>query len=131
MSDNRFLAKLASDLDKPRGFAVLSRTGVAAFLADKPVSMLLGGGHWVQRSLAADGIAVIGQLATLGERELAARYGRIGVRIARLARSEDERGVDACAGGLDFSGNYPASRRSRCGRWRMPCGRCANESRHA
>ena len=43
----------------------------------------------MQRRLAADGIALIGQLARLGERELAARYGRLGARLARLARGED------------------------------------------
>jgi DNA polymerase IV len=42
LSDNKFLAKLASDLDKPRGFAALSRSEAAAFFADKPVSMLWG-----------------------------------------------------------------------------------------
>ncbi len=83
LSDTKFLAKLASDLDKPRGFAVLSRTEAPVFLADKPVSMLWGVGAAMHRRLARDGIAVIGQLATLGERELAARYGRIGARIAQ------------------------------------------------
>ena len=43
LSDNKFLAKLASDLDNPRGFAVLSRSEAADFLADKLVSMLCGG----------------------------------------------------------------------------------------
>ena len=97
LSDNKFLAKLASDLDKPRGFAVLSRSEAPAFLADKPVAMLWGVGAAMQRRLAGDGIARIGQLAVLGERELAARYGRIGARLARLARGEDDRTVDAHA----------------------------------
>ena len=51
----------------------------------------------MQRRLAGDGIAVIGQLAVFGERELAARYVRIGARLARLARGEDDRTVDAHA----------------------------------
>jgi DNA polymerase-4 len=93
LSDNKFLAKIASDLDKPRGFAILSRSEAAAFLADKPVSLLWGVGAAMQRRLAGDGIALIGQLAELGDRELAARYGRIGARIARLARGEDDRTV--------------------------------------
>ena len=47
----------------------------------------------MQRRLAADGITLIGQLAALGERELAFRYGRMGARIARLARGDDHRAV--------------------------------------
>ncbi len=85
LSDSKFLAKIASDLDKPRGFAVLSRAEAPAFLAAKPVSLLWGVGAALQRRLAGDGITLIGQLAALGERELAARYGRIGMRLAHLA----------------------------------------------
>ncbi len=97
LSDSKFLAKLASDLDKPRGFAVLSRSEAPAFLADKPVALLWGVGAAMQRRLAADGIALIGQLAEVGERELAARYGRAGARMVRLARGEDSRAVDSHA----------------------------------
>jgi DNA polymerase-4 len=97
LSDNKFLAKLASDLDKPRGFAVIARSEAPAFLADKPVELLWGVGAAMQRRLAADGIALIGQLAELGERELAARYGRAGARMVRLARGEDSRAVDSHA----------------------------------
>ena len=93
LSDTKFLAKIASDLDKPRGFAVLSREDAPAFLAERPVSLLWGVGGAMQRRLAADGIALIGQLAMLSEHDLAARYGRIGLRLARLARGEDERMV--------------------------------------
>ena len=97
LSDNKFLAKLASDLDKPRGFAVLSHSEAPAFLADKPVALLWGVGMATQRRLAADGITLIGQLTRLDERELAARYGRLGARMARLARGQDYRTVDAHA----------------------------------
>jgi DNA polymerase IV len=94
LSYNKFLAKLASDLDKPRGFAVIGRAEAVTFLADKPVGWLWGVGGAMQRRLAADGIARIGQLAALDPRELATRYGRFGRRLAQLARGEDDRSVD-------------------------------------
>jgi DNA polymerase IV len=93
LSDSMFLAKIASDLDKPRGFAVLGRSDASAFFADKPVSLLWGVGTALQRRLAADGIVLIGQLAALGGRELAVRYGRIGAHLARLAQGVDDRAV--------------------------------------
>lgn len=103
LSDNKFLAKIASDLDKPRGFAVLSRGAAPAFLADKPVSLLWGVGAALQRRLAADGIMLIGQLAALAEHELAARYGRLGEHLARLARGIDNRAVMADASAKSIS----------------------------
>jgi len=101
LSYNKFLAKLASELDKPRGFAVIGRAEARGFLADKPVGWLWGVGGAMQRRLAADGITRIGQLGALDERDLAARYGRIGLRLGRLARGEDGRHVDP--GGLTKS----------------------------
>jgi DNA polymerase-4 len=94
LSYNKFLAKLASDLDKPRGFAVIGREEAKGFLADKPVGWLWGVGAAMQRRLAADGIMRIDQLAALDPRELATRYGRLGRRLGQLARGEDERRVD-------------------------------------
>jgi DNA polymerase-4 len=95
LSYNKFLAKIASDLDKPRGFAVIGRGDAASFLADKPVGLLWGVGAAMQRRLAADGIALIGQLRALDEREMARRYGKMGLRLAHLARGEDARQVEA------------------------------------
>ncbi|HEV8680563.1 MAG TPA: DNA polymerase IV [Stellaceae bacterium] len=94
LSYNKFLAKLASDLDKPRGFAVIGRGEAVAFLADKPVGWLWGVGGAMQRRLAADGIMRIGQLRALDPVEMARRYGRIGGRLAQLARGDDNRRVD-------------------------------------
>jgi DNA polymerase IV len=93
LSDNKFLAKIASELDKPRGFAVLSGTEAPEFLARKPVSLLWGVGAAMQRRLARDGITLIGQLAEIGGSELTSRYGRMGARLAHLARGEDDRAV--------------------------------------
>src|SRR3954447_17695970 len=70
LSYNKFLAKLASDLDKPRGFAVLGRTEATGFLADKPVDWLWGVGRAMHRRRAADGILRIGQLRGLDRRDL-------------------------------------------------------------
>jgi DNA polymerase-4 len=93
LSDNKFLAKIASDLDKPRGFTVLSGSEAPTFLAGKPVALLWGVGTAMQRRLAGDGITQIGQLAEIGDRELASRYGQVGARLAHLARGEDDRAV--------------------------------------
>ncbi|HEV2186306.1 MAG TPA: DNA polymerase IV, partial [Stellaceae bacterium] len=95
LSYNKFLAKVASDLDKPRGFAVIGRGDANSFLADKPVGLLWGVGAAMQRRLAADGIALIGQLRALDDREMARRYGKMGLRLAHLARGEDSRQVEA------------------------------------
>jgi len=94
LSYNKFLAKIASDLDKPRGFAAIGRAEARTFLAARPVGLLWGVGPVLQRRLARDGITRIGELAGIGEDELAARYGRIGRRLWSCARGEDDRPVD-------------------------------------
>jgi DNA polymerase IV len=94
LSYNKFLAKIASDLDKPRGFAVLGRGEALDFLAPRSVGLIWGVGAALQRKLAGDGIATIAELRQRDERELVARYGAIGRRLARFARGEDERRVD-------------------------------------
>jgi DNA polymerase IV len=95
LSCNKFLAKIASDLDKPRGFAVLGGTEAAAFLAPKPVTLIFGVGKMSQQRLARDGLRTIGDLQRAGESELRRRYGVEGARLARLARGLDDRPVRA------------------------------------
>ena len=94
LSYNKFLTKIASDLDKPRGFAVIGRTEARSFLAGKPVGLLWGVGKAMQKRLAGDGITLIGELACIDEEELVARYGKIGRRLYQCARGEDDRPVD-------------------------------------
>jgi DNA polymerase-4 len=94
LSYNKFLAKIASDLDKPRGFAVLGRGEALDFLAPKSVGLIWGVGAALQQKLARDGITTIGELRQRNERELRERYGVIGGRLARFARGEDDRTVD-------------------------------------
>jgi DNA polymerase-4 len=94
LSYNKFLAKIASDLDKPRGFAAIGRAEALDFLAPKPVGIIWGVGAAFGRRLQRDGIATIADLRHRPERELVARYGRIGRRLACFARGEDDRPVD-------------------------------------
>jgi DNA polymerase-4 len=94
LSCNKFLAKLASELDKPRGFAVIGIREAVAFLRDKPIAMIRGAGAALQARLARDGITRIGQLQDANERDLAKRYGSTGLWLYRLAHAEDPRRVD-------------------------------------
>lgn len=94
LSYNKFLAKIASDLDKPRGFAAIGRAEAIGFLADRPVSLLWGVGKSLESRLRRDGITRIGQLQQVAERELVGRYGVIGSRLYRFSRGEDTRRVE-------------------------------------
>jgi len=93
LSYNKFLAKIASDLDKPRGFALIGQAEAADFLADKPVGLLWGVGAALQKRLARDDIYRIGELRNIAEAELVRRYGVIGTRLSRFARGIDGRAV--------------------------------------
>jgi len=95
LSCNKFLAKVASDLDKPRGFAVLSAKDAPAFLAPKPVNFIFGVGAVTAARYARDGFHRIADLQQAGEIELMRRYGDEGWRLSRLSRGIDERKVDA------------------------------------
>jgi DNA polymerase-4 len=94
LSCNKFLAKVASDIDKPRGFAVLGAHDAPAFLASKPVSFIFGVGAVSAARYARDGFNRIADLQRAGETELMRRYGEEGRRLSRLAHGIDERKVD-------------------------------------
>jgi len=94
LSFNKFLAKMASDLDKPRGFAMIGRVEAVSFLRGKPVSFIRGAGQAMQSRLAADGITTIAQLQDADARILAKRYGETGLWLHRLANAVDNRKVD-------------------------------------
>lgn len=95
LSCNKFLAKIASDLDKPRGFAVLSQSEAPGFLAPKPVSFIFGVGKAGAARYARDGFHRIADLQRAGEVDLARRYRDEGRRLARLACGIDTRPVRA------------------------------------
>jgi DNA polymerase-4 len=94
LAANKFLAKIASDLDKPRGFAVLGKAEAQSFLADKPVSLIFGVGKVAAQRFAKDGFRLISDLQKADERDLMRRYGSEGQRLFRLARGIDVRAVD-------------------------------------
>lgn len=94
LSFNKFLAKLASELDKPRGFAVIGKAEALTFLRDKPVGFIRGAGAALQARLARDGITHIAQLQDLSQKELAQRYGNTGLWLHRLSHAEDSRSVE-------------------------------------
>lgn len=94
LSYNKFLAKVASDLDKPRGFSVIGQSEAVEFLEEKPVGLLWGVGTVLQKNLAKDGIDTIGQLRHFDEATLVKRYGIIGQRLFHFSRGHDHRTID-------------------------------------
>ena len=91
LSYNKFLAKLASERDKPRGFFVIGQAEAKAFLASQPIGVIWGIGRATQKQLEKDGITHIAQLQKMEARTLAARYGELGLRLAGLVHGEDKR----------------------------------------
>ncbi len=89
----KFLAKIASDLDKPRGFSVIGKGEALDFLAAQPVTKIWGVGKAFAATLKRDGITQIKQLQTMEESDLIKRYGGMGQHIWRLARADDRRSV--------------------------------------
>lgn len=94
LSYNKFLAKLASDLDKPAGFAVIGKAETKSFLAGKPVGILRGVGPALQAKLAKAGIATVGQLQSNTVHALTARAGDSAAWLHRMANGEDDSPVD-------------------------------------
>ncbi|SFB03993.1 DNA polymerase-4 [Poseidonocella pacifica] len=95
LSHNKFLAKIASDLDKPNGFAVIGAAETPNFLHDKPVRLIWGVGQATQSSLDAAGIHTFADLLRWDRRDLHDRFGSMGERLWHLARGQDQRRVSA------------------------------------
>lgn len=93
LSQNKFLAKLASDLDKPRGYSVLALADAPAFLAPRPVTYIWGVGPAMGAALAKAGFRLIADLQRAEEADLMRAFGAEGLRLHRLARGIDSREV--------------------------------------
>jgi DNA polymerase-4 len=94
LAANKFLAKIASDLDKPRGFSVIGAAEAKAFLAPRPVGLLPGVGPAMVRSLEGAGLFTIGDIAAAEPKRLAGLFGAHGLRLHALAHGRDTRPVD-------------------------------------
>ncbi|HEX2559541.1 DNA polymerase IV [Phenylobacterium sp.] len=94
LAANKFLAKIASDLDKPRGFSVIGGAEAQTFLAPRPVGILPGVGPAMMRSLAQAGFTTVGDIARADVKVLATRFGAHGLRLHQLAHGRDTRAVN-------------------------------------
>lgn len=131
LSANKFLAKIASDLDKPRGFSIIAGDEAAAFLADRPVGILPGIGESARNRLAALNIHRVGDLSRADPVRLQASSAAMPCASSILPR--------AATGGRSARAGRPRASRPRppsppissgsriCGR---SCGGCARRSRH-
>ena len=95
LAPNKYLAKIASDMQKPRGFTVLAREHVLAILAPMDVGRMWGVGAVARAKLVAAGIERIGDIQRIGEQEAIRRIGDSGRRLWCLARGIDERVVES------------------------------------
>jgi DNA polymerase-4 len=93
VAPNKFLAKLAGDLGKPDGLAVLPADKVGEFLAPLPVGRIWGVGARAEKRLHALGVRTVGELAALPERVLAGQFGEAGRHLWELAHGRDDRAV--------------------------------------
>ncbi|MBM1555021.1 DNA polymerase IV [Sulfitobacter mediterraneus] len=95
LSHNKFLAKVASDLDKPHGFSVIGAAETDDFLRDKPVKLIWGVGAVTQGALDKAGIRTFSDLLRWEKTDLVVRFGGMGERLWHLARGQDRRRVSA------------------------------------
>ena len=95
LSHNKFLAKIASDLDKPRGFSVIGKAETADFLATQKVGVIWGVGAVTRAHLERDGIRTIRDILSRERKDLADKYGSMGDRLWHLARGLDHRRVSS------------------------------------
>ena len=93
LSYNKFLAKMASEIDKPNGFAVIGRGDAVSFLHDQPIGSIPGVGPALANQLKVDGLFSIGDLQRKSPNELERLYGDTGKHLSRLSRGEDSRRV--------------------------------------
>ncbi|MBR9835444.1 MAG: DNA polymerase IV [Alphaproteobacteria bacterium] len=93
LSENKYLAKMASEMDKPRGFGILTQADAPAYMAPHPISFLHGVGPQLAKKLERDGLHKVGDLQAMDARELARRYGETGQWLHQRSFGIDHRKV--------------------------------------
>ncbi len=93
LAPNKFLAKLASDMNKPRGFTIIGKADTLEILAELPITRIYGIGAKTAQKLKKDGLTQIRQLQDMEEGPLMRKYGETGQRLYRLSRGIDTRSV--------------------------------------
>ena len=94
LSYNKFLAKVASDLNKPNGFSIIGKKEAKTFLSERSISDVIGVGKQLQKRLIRDGISQIKHLQNKDVSELVQKYGKIGVRLSNFSNGIDPRPVN-------------------------------------
>jgi DNA polymerase-4 len=94
LAANKFMAKIASEIDKPRGFSVIGGAESQTFLAPRPVRILPGVGPVLAASLEKAGYRTVGDIAAADLRDLADRFGQHGLHLHKLAHGQDSRAVN-------------------------------------
>ena len=93
LSHNKFLAKIASDLNKPNGYSIIGEAETSSFLQDKPIRLIWGVGASMQQSLEKSGIRTFSDLLRWDRKDLVSKFGSMGDRLWFLARGQDARVV--------------------------------------
>ena len=93
VAQNKFLAKVASDWNKPDGLCVVDQMRQAEFVAQLPVKKIPGVGPRTQEKLLGLGIETCCELQQIPKAQLMEHFGRFGERLWHLARGEDNREV--------------------------------------
>jgi len=93
VAQNKFVAKVASDLKKPDGLVIVEPGHEKEFLAPLPIGRLWGVGPKTEAHLKKIGLAQVGQLAELQHADLVARLGKNGAHLWQLAQGIDDRPV--------------------------------------
>ena len=93
IAPNKFLAKIASDWNKPDGQFTVTPDKIDDFMVTLPVNKIFGVGSVTAKKMSAIDVHTCGDLQQVGASELVRRFGKFGTRLHQLSRGQDERPV--------------------------------------